>query len=232
MQLAWGIVRGHRVAKVAQPPQSGKCLCKYNQNDINSNPYFIQTNVIFLHRCHQLLVNYSKIPFTEWQKNAPDLEKFEWDVADTRLLINSEGCGYPPHVNCTEFAKKYGWVIDDGLFEGNSKNSHLRKMIIYEWQMTNALLMTLVILLLYFCRYSHVGEQFPCFYSRAYPEMVITRYSWEDNLKHLILSLIIPNVIFAISIGVLSYWYCPCCDKACRKSTRVYVAEKYPNKEE
>lgn len=65
----------------------------------------------------------------------------------------------------------------------------------------------------------------------AYPELVITRYSWEDNLKHLILSLIIPNVIFAISIGVLSYWYCPCCDKACRKSTRVYT-EKYPNKEE
>lgn len=79
--------------------------------------------------------------------------------------------------------------------------------------------------------YSHVGEPFPCFYSRAYPEMVITRYSWEDNLKHLILSLIIPNVIFAISIGVLSYWYCPCCDKACRKSTRVYT-EKYPSKEE
>lgn len=78
--------------------------------------------------------------------------------------------------------------------------------------------------------FSHIGEPFPCFYSRAYPEMVITRYSWEDNLKHLILSLIIPNVLFAISIGVLSYWYCPCCDKACRK-TRVY-AEKFPTKEE
>ncbi|XP_031625835.1 protein tipE isoform X2 [Contarinia nasturtii] len=139
-------------------------------------------------RCHKLLVNYSKIPFYEWQKNPPpDLEKFEWDVSETRLLINSEGCGYPPGVNCTEFAKKYG--------------------------------------------YQHVGEQFPCYYSRAYPEIVITRYSWEDNLKYLILSLIIPNVIFALSIGVLSYWYCPCCDKACRKTTRVYT-EKYPNKEE
>lgn len=89
-----------------------------------------------------------------------------------------------------------------------------------------------IILIAYlFNRYSHVGVPFPCFYSRAYPEMVITRYSWEDNLKHLILSLIIPNVIFAISIGVLIYWYCPCCDKACRKTTRVY-SEKYPNKEE
>lgn len=72
-------------------------------------------------------------------------------------------------------------------------------------------------------RFSRVGSPFACFYSRAYPEIVITRYSWEDNLKHLILSLIIPNIIFAISIGVLSYWYCPCCDKACRRTTRVYA---------
>lgn len=83
-----------------------------------------------------------------------------------------------------------------------------------------------------FDSFSHVGEPFPCYYSRAYPDAhVITRYSWEDNLKHLILSLIVPNVVFAISIGVLSYWYCPCCDKACRRTTRVY-AEKYPDKEE
>lgn len=81
-----------------------------------------------------------------------------------------------------------------------------------------------------FNRYSHVGEPFPCYFSRAYPEMVVARYSWDDNLKHLILSLIIPNVLFAVSIGVLSYWYCPCCDKACHKSPRVY-AEKYPTKE-
>lgn len=33
----------------------------------------------------------------------------QWDVADTKLLINSEGCGYPPRVNCTEFAKRYGY---------------------------------------------------------------------------------------------------------------------------
>lgn len=66
---------------------------------------------IFWIRCHQLLVNYTRIPWIEWQKNPPDMEKFEWDVAETRLLINSEGCGYPPHVNCTEFAKKYGYVL-------------------------------------------------------------------------------------------------------------------------
>lgn len=80
-------------------------------------------------------------------------------------------------------------------------------------------------------RFDRLHKPFPCFYSKAYPEYVITRYSWDDNLRHLILSLIIPNVLFAVSISVLSYWYCPCCDKACHKSTRVY-AEKFPSKEE
>ncbi|XP_059613588.1 protein tipE isoform X1 [Phlebotomus argentipes] len=138
-------------------------------------------------KCHQLLVNYTKIPWHEWQKEPRDITEVTWDVGDTRFLVNSEGCGYPPRVNCSEFAKQFG--------------------------------------------FSHMGEPFPCFYSRAYPEIVISRYSWEDNLKHLILSLIIPNVLFAISIGVLSYWYCPCCDKACHKSTRIY-AEKFPTKED
>lgn len=64
---------------------------------------------------------------------------------------------------------------------------------------------------------------FPCYYSRAFNQIVVARYSWDNNLKHLILSIIIPNVLFAVSIGVLSYWYCPCCDKACHKDPRVYA---------
>lgn len=61
-------------------------------------------------RCHQILVNYTRIPFHEWEKMASpkELDSVEWDVMDTRLLINTEGCGYPPRVNCTIFAKDYG----------------------------------------------------------------------------------------------------------------------------
>lgn len=59
-----------------------------------------------------MLVNYSKIPWEVWQTEAAaaarNANAIEWDVADTKLLINSEGCGYPPRVNCTEFAKRYG----------------------------------------------------------------------------------------------------------------------------
>lgn len=74
------------------------------------NANLISFIIIYLScRCHQLLVNYTKISWHEWEKHPQGLDKIEWDVADTKLLINSEGCGYPPHVNCTEFAKKYGY---------------------------------------------------------------------------------------------------------------------------
>lgn len=79
-------------------------------------------------------------------------------------------------------------------------------------------------------RYEHVGTKtFPCYYSRAFNELVVARYSWEENLKHMILSIIIPNVLFAISIGVLSYWYCPC-KSSCHKDPRVYA--EFPSAKE
>lgn len=73
-----------------------------------SDQNILLTNRNITLRCHQLLVNYTKISWDEWQNQPRDLDAIEWDVADTKLLINSEGCGYPPRVNCTEFAKEYG----------------------------------------------------------------------------------------------------------------------------
>jgi len=134
-------------------------------------------------RCHQILVNYTRIPFSEWGNRSTD--NAAWDVGNTKFYVNTEGCGYPPRVNCSVFAKEYG--------DNNST------------------------------------RPFPCYYSRTYPEMVVARYSWEENLKHLVLSLIVPNVLFGVSIGVLSYWYCPSCGRACNKKT---YADKYPTKEE
>lgn len=133
-------------------------------------------------KCHQLLVNYTKVPYSEW--NDRSIKSVEWDVGYTRFFVTTEGCGYPPRVNCTQFAKKYGG--------------------------------------------SNMYTPFPCYYSRTYPETVVARYNWDDNLRHLILSLIIPNVLFGVSIGVLSYWYCPGCGRTCNK---IYAA-KYPSKDE
>lgn len=57
-----------------------------------------------------MTVNYTKIPHNEWLKNPREIETVVWDVMDTKFMINTEGCGYPPSVNCTEFAKQYGWA--------------------------------------------------------------------------------------------------------------------------
>ncbi|XP_063224225.1 protein tipE [Bacillus rossius redtenbacheri] len=131
-------------------------------------------------RCHQILVNYSRRAWAEEGARRPD----EWDVADTRLLVNTEGCGYPPRVNCSEFARRYG----------------------------------------------RTRSPFPCYYSHAYPELVVARYSWDDTLKYLILSLVVPTLLFGAAIGVLSYWYCPGCNRACHGNND-YV-EKFPDKDE
>jgi hypothetical protein len=116
------------------------------------------------------------------------MNAIEWDVGETRFYINTEGCGYPPRVNCTEFAKQYG--------------------------------------------YKKLNTPFPCYYSRTYPDTVVARYSWDDNLRHLILSLIIPNVLFGVSIGVLSYWYCPGCKRGRCPIDKTSYGEKFNSKEE
>lgn len=67
-------------------------IIQRTQSEISINMVKENFNIL-LFRCHKLLVNYSKIPWDEWQKNPPDLHNFEWDVSETRLLINSEGCG-------------------------------------------------------------------------------------------------------------------------------------------
>lgn len=128
-------------------------------------------------RCHQILVNYSRLPFREYRTSA----YVTWDVMHTRFMINTEGCGYPPYVNCSEFARQYG--------------------------------------------YNTAGTPFPCYYSRAYPEIVVARYSWDDTLRHLVLSIAIPNLLFAASISVLSYWYCPGCGRTCHKYVHDFPEE-------
>lgn len=86
----------------------------------------------------QILVNYSRMLFSDFEKMG-DVNKVVWDVNETRLFINTEGCGYPPRVNCTNFAREFG--------------------------------------------HQNLGITFPCYYSRTYPEMVVTRYSWNTNLR-------------------------------------------------
>lgn len=53
-------------------------------------------------KCHKIRVNLARRPFVE---NEP--VPTEWDETNLRFLINPEGCGYPPRVNCSVFANDY-----------------------------------------------------------------------------------------------------------------------------
>lgn len=93
------------------------------------------------------------------------VDHINWVVGPVKFFINTEGCGYPPRVNCTEFSRRYGAERD-----------------------------TLV---------------FPCYYSKRYPEdKAVAHFDWNDTVKNLVMAIGIPNVLFGLSIGILSYWYC------------------------
>lgn len=59
----------------------------------------------------------------------------------------------------------------------------------------------------------------------------LIRYSWDENLRHLVLALVVPTVLFGVSLGVLCYWYCPPMGKTCGGPGRNLI-DKYARKEE
>ena len=61
--------------------------------------------------------------------------------------------------------------------------------------------------------YGPVGSVFPCYYSRVDSNLVITEYTWEDAFNPLIMAIIVPNLLTGVSLGMLSYWWYPGCQK-------------------
>ncbi|KAK7062954.1 hypothetical protein SK128_018662 [Halocaridina rubra] len=57
------------------------------------------------------------------------------------------------------------------------------------------------------------GAIFPCHYSRVDPNMLITDYDWNTEVLNIVLALLIPNVLCGVSLGVVSYWWYPGCQK-------------------
>jgi len=66
--------------------------------------------------------------------------------------------------------------------------------------------------------YNHslADQTFPCHYSRMNPWIVVSSYSKDDNVTSILYSILIPNVLFVLSLVVLVYWYCPYCQARCR----------------
>lgn len=55
---------------------------------------------------------------------AKPLGSVPWDVADTEFFVNTEGCGYPPSVNCSAFAKKYAYENTGKIFPCYYSRTH------------------------------------------------------------------------------------------------------------
>ena len=61
--------------------------------------------------------------------------------------------------------------------------------------------------------YGPIGSVYPCYYSRVDKNLVVTKYSWDGAFNPLIIAIIVPNLLTGISLGMLSYWWYPGCQK-------------------
>lgn len=133
------------------------------------------------------------------------IESLQWAGTAVRFLVNTEGCGYPPFVNCTVFALKYGHVLADDIDRlqaiGQPEICELYRRGDVAGGVTG----------------SGDGDTvsqaapnvFPCYYSRAYPDRVVSEYDWHHTVKTLVAAVVVPWTLFLVSCAVLCYWYCP-----------------------
>jgi len=65
--------------------------------------------------------------------------------------------------------------------------------------------------------FSRDGLTFPCYYSQMNPWIVLSSYNEDEEVVNIAYSLLIPNLLFVLSLVVLIYWYCPYCQARCKK---------------
>jgi len=65
--------------------------------------------------------------------------------------------------------------------------------------------------------YQAMDETFPCYYSKLNPWIVLSEYNKDETVSSILFSILIPNLLFVLSLIVLVYWYCPYCQARCRK---------------
>lgn len=83
-------------------------------------------------RCHQIKVNYTRLPYEEFM--AKPLGSVPWDVTETKFFVNTEGCGYPPTVNCSIFAKKFAYENLGKVFPCYYSRTHPEIVVArYDW---------------------------------------------------------------------------------------------------
>jgi len=65
--------------------------------------------------------------------------------------------------------------------------------------------------------HSAFQETFPCYYSKMNPWIVLSEFNRDETVSSILFSILIPNILFVLSLIVLVYWYCPYCQARCKK---------------
>lgn len=178
-------------------------------------------------------------------------ESLEWAGTAVRFLVNTEGCGYPPFVNCTIFALKYGHVDFEDITRfdnivqpetrelyrhGNSTSGPPLQM--WTSPETTAAVIQITVDNRRTAALQFASEErdtattlkvFPCYYSRAYPDRVVADYDWHHTIKTLVAAVAIPWTLFIVSCTVLCYWYCPALKREFMIDKRKTAAVKNEN---
>jgi len=174
-------------------------------------------------------------------------ESLEWAGTVVRFLVNTEGCGYPPFVNCTTFALKYGHINPEDILEINDIKQPVTREL-YRHGNDTSPSPTVSPMLLEAAsdstqqttavdrREREVADTsevtmkvFPCYYSRAYPDRVVADYDWHHTIKTLVAAVVIPWTLFVLSCTVLCYWYCPALKREFMVDKRKTAAIKNEN---
>lgn len=143
----------------------------------------------------------------------------EWAGTVVRFLVNTEGCGYPPFVNCSTFALKYGHIDVADIPKFEHINTPVTRELYRHGNETSAVSASEAEAPQTSDGRPERGvakvppevplKVFPCYYSRAYPDRVVADYDWHHTIKTLVAAVVIPWTLFFVSCTVLCYWYCP-----------------------
>ena len=128
-------------------------------------------------------------------------------VEDTPLLINIKGCGYPPTIVCDDYAETYSnYSLVTGscllcvtLPSDVAGRSNLPLLLLPDEPVDRAVPV----------QRGRGGQQRP--HDNCYQQTVTVQVI---NIAY---SLLIPNLLFLVSLVVLVYWYCPYCQAKCKK---------------
>lgn len=178
-------------------------------------------------------------------------ETLKWAGTMVRFLVNTEGCGYPPFVNCSLFALKYGNmaltditkmdtinqpVIQELYRHGNSTAADTGPLMLAATPSENDVLVATLpssstpsSLEATNAKARGAFIVFACYYSRAYPDRVVAEYDWHHTIKTLVAAVVIPWTLFFISCAVLCYWYCPALKREFMIDKRKTAAMKTEN---